>query len=190
MKQRDPRRIVSAGTAAVAMILNGLGFTNRRLYLTPQFFESKPIERLLDGNITAQNLDDNALGKALDKISAYGSSRLFGEVAFEIALENNLLGSLAHLDSTSMSVEVEIRINPVMKHAKAGRPKAGTEGNAVGYQMQCEMKRRQDAIEIFLNRKGRFILATNDLDEEKFPDEKILAEDFSNYGRYWDGSIF
>ena len=103
MKQRDPRRIVSAGTAAVAMILNGLGFTNRRLYLTPQFFESKPIERLLDGNITAQNLDDNALGKALDKISAYGSSRLFGEVAFEIALENNLLGSLAHLDSTSMS---------------------------------------------------------------------------------------
>jgi len=102
MKQRDPRRIVSAGTAAVAMILNELGFTNRRLYLTPQFFESK---RLLDGNITARNLDDNALGKALDEISAYGSSRLFGEVAFEIALENNLLGSLAHLDSTSMSVE-------------------------------------------------------------------------------------
>lgn len=105
MGQRDPRRIVSAGTSVVAMILNGLGFTNRRLYLTPQFFESKPVEHLLGENISAHHLDDNALGKALDEISAYGSSRLFGEIAFEVALENNLLGSLAHLDSTSMSVE-------------------------------------------------------------------------------------
>jgi len=105
LKRTDPRRMVSAGTAAVAMVLNGLGFTNRRLYLTPQFFESKPIDRLLESNITAQNLDDNTLGKALDEIAEYGSSQLFGEIAFEIALENNLLGSLAHLDSTSLSVE-------------------------------------------------------------------------------------
>lgn len=105
MGRADPRRVVSTGTSVVAMILNGLGFTNRRLYLTPQFFENKPIERLLEENISAHQLDDNALGKALDEISSYGSSRLFGEIAFEIALENNLLSSLAHLDSTSMSVE-------------------------------------------------------------------------------------
>ena len=35
----EPGRVVSAGQAVVAMILNGLGFTNRRLYLTHQFFE-------------------------------------------------------------------------------------------------------------------------------------------------------
>lgn len=103
----DPRRIVSAGKAAVAMVINGLGFTNRRLYLTDQFFESKPVEQLLGKNITAKNLDDNALGKALDEISAYGSSRLLGEIAFEIAMENDLLGQLANLDSTSISVEGE-----------------------------------------------------------------------------------
>ena len=40
--KKDSRRIVSTGMAVVAMIINGLGFTNRRLYLTPQFFESKP----------------------------------------------------------------------------------------------------------------------------------------------------
>lgn len=34
----DPQRKVSPGRAVVAMILNGLGFTNRRLYLTHQFF--------------------------------------------------------------------------------------------------------------------------------------------------------
>jgi hypothetical protein len=38
---------VSVGTATVAMILNGLGLSNRRLYLVPQFFANKPVEHLL-----------------------------------------------------------------------------------------------------------------------------------------------
>jgi transposase len=101
----DRRRIVSAGTAVVALILNGLGFTNRRLYLTPQFFESKPVELLLGEGFTAEQLDDHTLGKMLDEVSDYGASRLFGEIAFEVALENDLLGSIARLDSTSLSVE-------------------------------------------------------------------------------------
>ena len=103
--KKDPRRIVSAGMGAVAMIVNGLGFTNRRLYLTPQFFESKPVSDLFGKSLAAKDFNDHALGKALDEISAYGSSKLFGEIAFEIALENNLLGELAHIDSTSLSSE-------------------------------------------------------------------------------------
>src|SRR5215468_10195780 len=42
---------VSIGTATVAMILNGLGFSNRRLYLAPQFFATKPVEHLLGPGI-------------------------------------------------------------------------------------------------------------------------------------------
>jgi len=34
LHSNDPRRIVSPGKAILAMILNGLGFSNRRLYLT------------------------------------------------------------------------------------------------------------------------------------------------------------
>jgi hypothetical protein len=41
------------GTAVVAMILNGLGFANRQLYLIPQFFANKPVEHLLGEGITA-----------------------------------------------------------------------------------------------------------------------------------------
>jgi transposase len=93
-------RIVSHGKVCVAMILNGLGFTNRRLYLTPQFFESKPVEVLLGAGIEARHLNDDAL----DAIAEYGPSRLFGEVAFEIALEHDLLGDLTHVDTTSFSV--------------------------------------------------------------------------------------
>ena len=42
----ENRRDVSVGTAVVAMILNGLGFANRQLYLVPQYFANKPIEHL------------------------------------------------------------------------------------------------------------------------------------------------
>ena len=81
-------RIVSHGTACVAMIINGLGFTNRRLYLAPQFFESKPVERLLGPGIKAEHLHDDTLGDALDAIAAYGPSKLFAEVAFETIIEH------------------------------------------------------------------------------------------------------
>ena len=55
------KRIVSYGKACVAMVLNGLGFTNRRLYLTPQFFESKPVATLLGAGIEARHLHDDTL---------------------------------------------------------------------------------------------------------------------------------
>ena len=42
---------VSVGTATVAMVLNGLGFSNRQLYLVPQFFANKPVEHLLGEEI-------------------------------------------------------------------------------------------------------------------------------------------
>jgi hypothetical protein len=49
----EQRRSVSMGTATVAMILNRLGFSNRQLYLVPQYFENKPVEHLLGEGITA-----------------------------------------------------------------------------------------------------------------------------------------
>lgn len=100
----DPRRIVQPGLAVVAMIINGLGFTNRRLYLTPQFFESKAVGQLLEEGIKAADLNDHALGKALDEISDYGVSKLYTDIAFDIATEKNLLGPLAHIDSSSFSL--------------------------------------------------------------------------------------
>jgi hypothetical protein len=49
LNAQDPssRQRVSVGTAMVALVLNGLGFSNRRLYLVLQFFDDKPVEHLL-----------------------------------------------------------------------------------------------------------------------------------------------
>jgi transposase len=126
---KDPRRVVQPGTAVMAMIINGLGFTNRRLYLSPQFFQSKAITQFFENPIKPEQLDDHALGKALDEISKYGASRLFGEIAIEIACEHELIGRAYHHDSTSFSMcgkydknEPENIIQVKHGHSKDHRP--------------------------------------------------------------------
>ena len=66
------QRHVSVGMAVKAMILIGLGFVQRALYLTPDFFRGKPVERLLGPGITAEMLNDDVMGRALDAIFAFG----------------------------------------------------------------------------------------------------------------------
>lgn len=47
---------VSVGEAVKAMVLNGLGFVNQRLYLVPSFFETTPTERLIGQGISPEHL--------------------------------------------------------------------------------------------------------------------------------------
>src|SRR3990167_5343787 len=74
---------------------------NSRLYMTPHFFEDKPVAQLLGAEVGAEHLNDDCLGRCLDKIASYGVTKLYSELAFEIALEKNLLSQRLHLDSTS-----------------------------------------------------------------------------------------
>jgi transposase len=93
--------IVSYGRRVAAMVLNGLGFMNSRLYMTSHFFEDKPVAQLLGAELEAEHLNDDCLGRCLDKIASYGVTKLYSELAFEIASEKNLLSQRLHLDSTS-----------------------------------------------------------------------------------------
>jgi transposase len=99
----DPKKggIVSYGRRVGAMILNGLGFMNSRLYMTPHYFQDKPVAQLLGAEVEPEHLNDDCLGRCLDKIAEYGVTKLYSELAFEIAKEKNLLSQRMHLDSTS-----------------------------------------------------------------------------------------
>jgi transposase len=103
--KKDERRILTPGVAVVAMIINGLGFTNNCLYLTAYFFKNKPVDLLLSPHLKSENITDDTLAKALDEIYAYGTTKLFAEIAAEIALEFQLLGGFSHLDTTSFSLQ-------------------------------------------------------------------------------------
>jgi transposase len=101
------QRNVSVGQALKAMVLNGLGFANRRLYLMPEFFRNKPTERLVGAGISPEHLNDDALGKALDTLYAFELTELYRLIARRAA-ERLGLGSgvaTAHLDTTSFHVD-------------------------------------------------------------------------------------
>src|SRR5450631_1531583 len=77
------RQQVSVGTATTAMILNGLGFSNRQLYLVPQYFANKPVEHLLGAGITADMLNDDCLGRTLDWLYEHDVTTLFAGIAHQ-----------------------------------------------------------------------------------------------------------
>jgi transposase len=49
-----------------AIILNGLGFVSKPLYLFPKFFEDKPIEHLLGKGIKSEEINDDKIGRVMD----------------------------------------------------------------------------------------------------------------------------
>jgi transposase len=95
---------VGVGTATVAMILNGLGFSNRRLYLVPQFFATKAVERLLGPGITAEDLNDDCLGRTLDWLYAHDPTTLFAGIALRARQAFGISARQVHVDTTSFSV--------------------------------------------------------------------------------------
>src|SRR5262245_33215860 len=103
---------VSVGTATVAMILNGLGFSNRRLSLVPQFFADKPVETLLGPGITANELNDECLGRTLDWLYAHDPTALFAGIATQARQRLGLSARELHVDTTSFSVSGDYAPSP------------------------------------------------------------------------------
>jgi len=61
-------RKVSCGRATQALILNALGFVGRALYLVPDYLHNKPIDLLIDPALTAEDFNDDTLGRCLDNL--------------------------------------------------------------------------------------------------------------------------
>jgi transposase len=95
---------VSIGTATVAMVLNGLGFSNRRLYLVSQFFATKPVEHLLGPGITAEQLHDDCLGRTLDWLYAHDPTTLFAGIARQARQRFGITARQVHVDTTAFVV--------------------------------------------------------------------------------------
>jgi transposase len=87
-----------------AMILNCLGFTDIRLYMYSQYFETLPIERLLGNGINASDLNDDVLGRTLDAIYEADSTQLFMRLALKAIEIMNIEIQLLQCDTTNFSV--------------------------------------------------------------------------------------
>src|SRR3989440_11739793 len=100
-QQAGPKRnLVSIGTATMAMVLNGLGFSNRQLYLVPQFFANKPVEHLLGEGISADLLNDDCLARTLDWIYEHDPTMLFAGLALQARQHFGFNAEQLHIDTT------------------------------------------------------------------------------------------
>jgi len=61
------------GEVVKVMVLNGLGFVERRLYLYPESLSDIAVDRLLGDGVIPDHLNDDVLGRTLDAIAALSS---------------------------------------------------------------------------------------------------------------------
>ena len=75
---------ISAGKVVKAMIINALGLFSSPLYLFAGFFEGKAIEHLIGEEIKSSYLNDDRLGRVLDKLYKIGIGEIFIAVTLEV----------------------------------------------------------------------------------------------------------
>lgn len=95
---------ITAGEAVAGMVLNGLGFSDRPMTLTPQFFTNKPLDLLFRPGVRAEMFNRFKLGRTLDETYAYGCDRLFSELALSACRQEDIDARFNHLDTTSFSL--------------------------------------------------------------------------------------
>jgi len=100
----DAQAVMTPGEAVAGMILNGLGFANRPLSLTPQFFANKPLDLLFRDGIRADMFNRFTLGRTLDEAYAYGCDLLFQELALAVCAQEGIDLRFNHLDTTSFAL--------------------------------------------------------------------------------------
>src|SRR3989454_8334054 len=105
----DEQEEITPGEAMAGMILNGLGFANRPLSLTPQFFANKPLDLLFREDVRAEMFNRFKLGRTLEEVYAYGCDLLFSELAVAVCVQEGIELRFQHLDTTSFSLSGDYR---------------------------------------------------------------------------------
>ena len=80
-------------------------YTGMQTALVSRFFHNKPTDRLLSPRVAPAQLNDDALGRALDTLSHSGVTALSSLIAVRAAKGLGLAPTFVHLDTTSFHVD-------------------------------------------------------------------------------------
>ncbi|MEG4445421.1 DUF4277 domain-containing protein [Microcoleus sp. AT9_B5] len=94
----------SSGHFVKAMILNGLGFGSQPLYRFPKYYENIGCEHLIGAGVKPEYLNDDKLGRVMDKLFIKALDTIFLKLALKAAKKINVSLSSSYLDSSSMHV--------------------------------------------------------------------------------------
>ena len=116
----DPREEVSPGVIVKAIILNGLGMVSKPLYLFPQFFEDKAVEHLLGKGIKPSHLNDDKIGRVMDKLFKFGLSPLFLLITLAAIKKYRINTEYSHLDSSSFALHGQYLVDENREDSSEG----------------------------------------------------------------------
>jgi transposase len=108
----DSREKINAGEVVKAIILNGLGFVSQPLYLFSHFFKDKAVEHLLGEGIEASDLNDDKLGRVMDRLYKFGLSKIFLIIGLDVVKKYAIATKYSHLDSSSFHLHGQYNNRP------------------------------------------------------------------------------
>lgn len=95
---------LSVGETVAGMIINGLGFSNKPMSLTPLFFEHIPLELLFRKGVKADDFNRFKQGRTLDRCHSYGTELLFSEIALHVCEQEKVDTRFNSTDTTSFTL--------------------------------------------------------------------------------------
>ncbi|PIQ44419.1 MAG: transposase [Deltaproteobacteria bacterium CG12_big_fil_rev_8_21_14_0_65_43_10] len=118
---------VSPGQTTLGLVMNVL-CGRSPVYRVEEFFRTRDVGLLIGEEISAEMLNDDAIGRALDRIYEYGTWKIFSDVSLNACRNFKVNRSEIHQDTTSVSVWGNYKEAPdeslriVYGHSKDKRP--------------------------------------------------------------------
>jgi len=180
------QRKLSIGQIMKAMVLNGLGFANQRLYLIPHFFEGKPIDQLLGEGVQPSDLNDDVTGRMLDSLYEAGVSETYKGISHHALKTLGLSCQMSHIDSTTFHTdgkydheEEEGVIKITKGYSRDHRPELNQFGLKLIVEGQAGIPMMMEALSGNDNDKTRFKETVRDHIgqlKEEFETEHLLGD--------------
>ena len=186
-----PHEKVSAGQVLKAMIINGLGFVSAPLYLFEQFYLGKATEHLIGAGVKPEHLNDDRLGRVLDKCHQFGVTQLFGHVAMKAAKQLGVSLSSTHLDSSSFHVDGEYAqaapeaSEPSAETGQSQSNEPRTISITYGYSRDHRPDLKQFIVDTICSGDGDVPLYLRVADGNE-SDKAVFAQLMQEYRQQWD----
>lgn len=160
------------------MILNGLGFVSAPLYLFENFFIGKDTEHLLGEGIRPEHLNDDRLGRVLDKLYEKGLTEVF-VMALKAARNSGVKMDSLHLDSSSFHVDGEY-----INKSKDDEPEPGAIEITYGYSRDHRPDLKQFILDLMFSGDGDILLYLRVADGNE-SDSAMFASIIMNFKKQW-----
>ncbi|MEH1870744.1 MAG: IS1634 family transposase [Nostoc sp.] len=152
---------------------------SRPLYLFSQFFEDKAIEHLLGSRIKAEDLNDDKIGRVMDKLYKYGLTKLFLTIALEVVKKYGVSTKYSHLDSTSLHLHGKYNNSPNNLEKESGISRVNPIIITQGYSRDHRPDLKQCILDLIVSSDGDiplFFRGSSGNESDKAVFAQILVE--------------